>query len=88
LHYAEEVKEADAFFRQIGDRPGDPALVAMAAQLIESKSAPFDAKAYHDNYEKALRELVAKKVKAMPKKAKQKSVATDKGRIACSTSLT
>lgn len=63
LHYADEVRSADPLFSGIEDAPADKELLAVATQLIERKTAPFDAAAFTDHYDKALRALIAAKRK-------------------------
>jgi len=63
LRYAEEIKDADDVFSDLG-RDSLPAdLVAMAKSLIESKSGPFDPSRFENHYAKALRDLVEEKVR-------------------------
>lgn len=69
LHYAEEIDAADPLFREIEDEPPEEDLLEVAEQLIEKRSAPFDASAYSDNYAKALRELIDRKTNS--KRAKR-----------------
>ncbi|MDX2263686.1 MAG: Ku protein [Hyphomicrobiales bacterium] len=63
LRYEEEIKEADDVFADIGSGKLRSDLIDMAADLIERKSAPFDAGAYKNHYAAALRDLVQSKVK-------------------------
>ncbi|WP_128254311.1 Ku protein [Falsirhodobacter deserti] len=63
LHYADEIKSADPLFASIEDEPADKELLAVATQLIERKTAPFDARAFTDHYDAALRELIESKRK-------------------------
>ncbi len=68
LHYAEEIDAADPLFRDIADDPPEEDLLEVAEQLIEKRSAPFDASAYSDNYAKALRALIDRKTKSKSSK--------------------
>ena len=43
LHYEEEIRKADPFFSDISKAKADDELLAVAKQLIERKTAPFDA---------------------------------------------
>jgi len=61
LRYADEVRKAEPLFRDIDDRAPDEDLLSVATQLIERKTAPFKAEAFHDHYEEALRALVEAK---------------------------
>ena len=58
LYYADEVRSADPLFASIEDDPADEDLLAVAAQLIDRKTAPFDPAAFKDRYDSALRELI------------------------------
>jgi DNA end-binding protein Ku len=64
MRYAEEIKEADEVFEEIGTGKLSPDLVAMAKSLIESRSASFDPSQFQNHYAKALRELVEEKVRS------------------------
>jgi DNA end-binding protein Ku len=63
LHYEEEVRKADPFFAEISDEQADQDLLAVAEQLIQRKTAPFDAGAFKDHYTKALRSLIDQRLK-------------------------
>ena len=63
LHYEEEIRKADPFFTEISKERADPELLAVAQQLIERKTAPFDAAAFKDHYTKALRALIDQRLK-------------------------
>ena len=64
LHYADEVRSADPLFSDIQDDAPDEDLLGVATQLIDRKTAPFDADAFKDHYDIALRELLERKTKA------------------------
>ena len=64
LRYADEVNKAASFFRDIGDAKPDEELLELAETLITKRTAPFDPKAFHDRYVDALKDLVARKLKA------------------------
>jgi len=61
LFYADEIKDADPLFTSIEDDEADAELLSVATTLIERKSAPFDASAFSDNFDKALRQLIEDK---------------------------
>lgn len=63
LRYADEVREAEPMFAGIEDAKSDKELLDVAKQLIQRKSGPFDAKAFEDHYNSALRDLIARKRK-------------------------
>jgi DNA end-binding protein Ku len=58
LHYADEIRQADPLFSGIEDDPADEDLLGVATQLIDRKTAPFDAAAFEDRYDHALRDLI------------------------------
>jgi DNA end-binding protein Ku len=61
LRSADEVKRGAPFFAEIEDGEVDEDQLALARQLIERKSAPFDPERFVDHYEAALRELIEAK---------------------------
>ncbi|WP_299785115.1 Ku protein [uncultured Marivita sp.] len=63
LHYEDELREADAIFTDIEDDTSDKDLLEVATSLIDRKSAPFDAGAYHDKYAEAMQALLDAKIK-------------------------
>ncbi|PVA09167.1 Ku protein, partial [Pelagivirga sediminicola] len=58
LHYEDELREADQIFTDIEDEKVDKDLLEVATSLIDRKSAPFDAGAYHDKYAEAMQDLL------------------------------
>ena len=72
LRYADEVKKAQSFFRDIGETKTDEDLLDLATTLIEKKTAKFDPDQFHDRYVDALHRLIEKK-----KKAKGKQILED-----------
>ncbi|MEP6784363.1 MAG: Ku protein [Sphingomonadales bacterium] len=64
LRYADEVNKAAPYFREIPDDKPDAELLDLASTLIDKKTAPFSASAFTDHYGAALKELVARKMKA------------------------
>jgi len=68
LRYADEVKKAQSYFRDIGDAKPNPDLLDLAETLIDKKTAPFDAGEFHDRYVDALKALIEKKRKAKGQK--------------------
>ncbi len=63
LRYPDEIRKADALFAGIEDEAPAKELIAMAAQLIEQRSGPFDATRFEDHYSVALRALIERKTK-------------------------
>lgn len=63
LHYADEIRKSDEIFRDIPDADVDKEMLTLAEELIERKSAPFDAEAFKSQYAGAMRELIEEKRK-------------------------
>jgi len=68
LRYADEVRKAQGYFRDIPDTKPDEDLLELAETLIEKKTAKFDASEFHDRYVDALKALIEKKRKAKGQK--------------------
>jgi len=68
LHYEEEIKKSDSFFSEIPAKSADEDLLAVATALIDKKTDRFDPKIFKDHYQAALRELIARKLKAKGRK--------------------
>ena len=64
LRYADEVRKAQSYFRDIPDSKPDDDLLDLAETLIDKKTAKFDPGEFHDRYVDALRDLIEKKRKA------------------------
>jgi DNA end-binding protein Ku len=78
LHYEDEIRKADPFFASISKAPAEAELLEVAKELIERKTAPFDAGVFKDHYSDALRALIARKSKGK----KGKVIATGEERAA------
>jgi DNA end-binding protein Ku len=63
LHYAEEIRKAEPFFKEISSTKAEDDLLAVAEELIERKTAPFEPSAFKNHYTAALRELVNERLK-------------------------
>lgn len=61
LFYADEIKEAEPLFSNIDDDTPDDDLLSVANQLIERKTAPFNAENFEDRYNEAMRALIEQK---------------------------
>lgn len=61
LRYANELRDADVYFDDLPDQKIDKELVALALELIQRKSKPFDPSVFHDAYAAALEKLVERK---------------------------
>ena len=63
LRYEDEIREAEPLFAAIEDAASDADLLEVATQLIRRKSSAFDADAFRDHYDQALRALIETKRK-------------------------
>jgi DNA end-binding protein Ku len=61
LRYANEVREAGAYFEEIPELKLPNEMRELAAHIIQTKAAHFDPKKFEDHYENALVELLRKK---------------------------
>ena len=61
LRYANEVREAGAYFEEIPELKLPKEMSELAAHIIQTKAAHFDPKKFEDHYENALVELLWKK---------------------------
>jgi DNA end-binding protein Ku len=68
LHYADEIKNSDSFFKEIPAAKADDELLGVAKALIEKKSKKFDPAAFKDHYHAALRDLIERKKKLKGRK--------------------
>jgi DNA end-binding protein Ku len=68
LHYEDEIRKADPFFSQISGKKAEAELLEVATALIEKKTAPFNAGAFKDHYQNALRSLIKRKLKSKGRK--------------------
>lgn len=68
LHYEDEIRKSDPFFASIPAKKADPELLDVAVALMERKSAPFEATAFKDHYQSALRTLVEEKAASKGKR--------------------
>ena len=63
LLYPYAVRKPEKYFNEIGDQKIDKEMVAMAHQLIKSKTGHFAPDQFEDRYESALRDIIEKKMK-------------------------
>lgn len=61
LRSHDEVRDAAPLFESIPHRKSDPKMLAIAEQIIEQASGPFDPSEFNDRYEDALRALIQEK---------------------------
>jgi DNA end-binding protein Ku len=62
LRYADELNRPEQFFTEVPDVKPEKELLNLAAELIERKAKPFDPKAFKNQYDIALRELIDAKM--------------------------
>jgi len=62
LRYADEVQNAEQYFSAVPGAKPERELLSLATELIQRKVAPFNPKAFKDQYEVALRELIDAKM--------------------------
>jgi len=74
LHYPYEIRDAKNYFADIPDLTPAPELLALAAQILDSKLTAFDPSGFRDRYEEALMAHVKAKQAGMPPQPKQSSV--------------
>ena len=79
LHYAEEIRKADPYFKDIKSTKTEEDLLQVAEQLIERKTAPFDASAFKNHYTAALRELINQHLKGKAPKVETEEEARPSG---------
>lgn len=68
MRYADEVRKAQSYFKDIPDAKPAKEMLDLAKTLIEQKTAPFKPAEFEDRYIEALEKLIAKKAKAKGKK--------------------
>lgn len=75
LRYADEVHRAESYFRSIGNEKPDEELLSLATELIDKKTASFDAGEFHDHYVEALMRVIDRKAKAKGKRVIEEEAA-------------
>jgi DNA end-binding protein Ku len=63
LHYADDIRAAAPYFAGIADATADDDLLGVAKELIDRKTAPFDASAFEDRHAAAMRDLIDRKTR-------------------------
>lgn len=63
LRYAEEIRKSDEIFRNIPEIEPEEEMLDLALELVERKSAPFEAGAFKSQYATAMRDLIEQKRK-------------------------
>jgi len=61
LHYASEIRQAAPYFEGIRNGEVDKNQLALASQLVENNTAPFNPAQFSDRYEEALLEIIKAK---------------------------
>jgi DNA end-binding protein Ku len=61
LRYASELRAAEEFFDDIPEQKVDKEMVALATELIQRKTKPFDPTMFQDEYARALERLIERK---------------------------
>lgn len=62
LRYPNELRDAKDYFDEVPGGKPSAEMLALAGQLIDQKTRPFDAAKFEDHYQIALRQLVKDKV--------------------------
>jgi len=62
LRYADELQNSEQFFSTVPVAKPEKELLGLATELIERKAKPFDPKAFRNQYDLALRELIEAKL--------------------------
>jgi DNA end-binding protein Ku len=62
LRYAAELRQPSAYFDETAEPQLDPGQLALARQLIENKTAKFDAASFTDRYQAALLDIIKAKL--------------------------
>jgi DNA end-binding protein Ku len=79
LRYADELAKAQSHFRDIPDAKADPELLDLAESLIAKKTGDFKPEQFKDRYIDALKDLVARKLKAKGRKIEAEPERETKG---------
>ena len=66
VRYAEELQNPEQFFTTVPAAKPEKELLSLATELIERKVKPFDPKAFKNQYDIALRELIDAKLENRP----------------------
>jgi DNA end-binding protein Ku len=70
LHYPYEVRDAKNYFADVPHLTPAPELLALAAQILDSKRAAFDPSGFRDRYEEALMAHLKAKQAGLPPQPK------------------
>lgn len=81
LRAADEVRKGSPYFAEIEEGTVDEDQLALARQLVERKTAPFDPARFVDHYETALRELIEAKSAGQRKRVGKPAAAGGGGEV-------
>jgi len=73
LRYGDEVRDEDAYFAGIDDKPADRAVTSLVQQLIKKQTRRWDRKLVADPVQDRLREIIETKRRNMAKSSKVKA---------------
>lgn len=76
LRYADEVRGADGFFKDVRLPKPHKEQLDLAISLVEKKSAAFHPEDFDDSYESALYDLIERKLKKLPLEEQKPEKAT------------
>jgi DNA end-binding protein Ku len=62
LHYAEEIRNSASYFEDVKNGDVDKNQLALAQQLVESFTVPFDPAKFSDRYQNSLLEIIKAKI--------------------------
>lgn len=79
LQEAKDIHDPKALFDGVPDSKPDPDMIALAVQLIDRQTAPFDLSDMEDRYEARLREVIEAKLKG--KKIKPEAEPKSDGKV-------
>jgi DNA end-binding protein Ku len=71
LRYPYEIRDVKEYFSDIPDVAIEPEMLALAEQILHSKTADFDPSRFVDRYEEAVIELLKKKQAGLPVSSKR-----------------
>ncbi|MBA7666635.1 Non-homologous end joining protein Ku [subsurface metagenome] len=76
LHYAQELRNPQAYFEDITDGQVPKDQLQLAEQLLKNKTAPFDPLLFKDRYQDSLLEVIKAKIEGV-----EPSVAVEEERV-------
>jgi DNA end-binding protein Ku len=73
LRYPYEVRDEEAYFEEVPDIKIEKEMMELAKHIVKTKSGRFEPEKFEDRYEKALREIIARKAKGEEIRAPKES---------------